>query len=97
MKKLAIIIAFGAFTLLEVQASPVLLEERVSQVLQDKIEILPEDLPQAVKDSIEEGETTKDLTIYKAYQLTDDEGNVIYKVKFGEGEDIITKNYDAEG
>jgi len=99
MKKLTLIIAFGVFAIVavNVQASPTLIEEQTIQVLQDKVEISPEDLPQAIKDAIAENDEIKDLTISKAYQLTDDEGNVIYKVKFVDGENTITKKYDAEG
>ncbi len=97
MKKLALIFAFGVFTAAGVQALPLATPAAIVQVAQDKVEISPEDLPQAVKDAIAESEETKDLTISKAYQKTDEEGKVIYKVKFGTEEDGITKKYDAEG
>ncbi|MDN3668317.1 hypothetical protein QWY93_03110 [Echinicola jeungdonensis] len=97
MKKLVLIFAFGVFTAAGVQALPVNESPAFVQTVQDKVEISPEDLPQAVKDTIGESEETKELTISKAYQITDDEGKVIYKVKFGTEEEGITKKYDAEG
>ncbi len=99
MKKIALIIALGAFTVAGVQAIENM-ETSVAvyqELAQDKAEIKPEDLPQAVKDTILESEDTKDLVISKAYQITDEEGNVHYKVVFGEDEDAVTKKYDAEG
>ncbi len=97
MKKLALILALGVLTATGVQALPLTSPTAILQVAQDKVEISPEDLPQAVKDTIAESEETKDLTISKAYQKTDEEGKVTYKVKFGSEEDGITKKYDAEG
>ncbi|MBD8487742.1 hypothetical protein IFO69_03170 [Echinicola sp. CAU 1574] len=97
MKKLALIFALCAFTVAGAQASVLMPQLNVTKVIQDKIEIAPEDLPQAIKDTIVENDETKDLTISNAYQLTDAEGNVTYKVKFGMEEESITKEYDAEG
>lgn len=99
MKKIVLIIALGAFTIAGVQAIGNIdpSETMYVELAQDKAEIAPEDLPQPVKDTIEEGEDTRYLEISKAYQSTDEEGNVHYKVVFGEGDDAITKKYDAEG
>ncbi|QDH79421.1 hypothetical protein FKX85_10395 [Echinicola soli] len=97
MKRVAFIIALGALVSLGVEASEGISPKGSIVHLQDRIEIAPEDLPQAIKDTIDEKSETKDLTISKAYQVTDEEGNVIYEVKFGTGEQSITKKYDAEG
>ncbi|GGF18034.1 hypothetical protein [Echinicola rosea] len=97
MKRVAFIIALGMMMSLEVKASVAISSEGSIVHLQDSLEIAPEDLPQAIKDTIDEKSETKDLTISKAYQVTDEEGNVIYKVKFGTGEQSIEKKYDAEG
>ena len=87
----------GAMVSFGVKASEPLSPEGPIVHLQDSIEIAPEDLPQAIKDTIDEKSDTKDLTISKAYQVTDKEGNVIYKVKFGVGSQSIERKYDAEG
>ncbi len=98
MKKIALIFALGAFTFAGIQAAPVVKSNvALVQEVQDENEIKPEDLPQAVKDTIAEKEETKDQTIAKAYQITDEQGNVEYKVVFGTEEEGFSKKYDAEG
>ncbi|MDN3670518.1 hypothetical protein QWY93_14440 [Echinicola jeungdonensis] len=98
MKKIALIFALGVFSFAGIQAAPVVNSNfTVVQEIQDENEIAPEDLPQAVKDTIAEKDETKDQTIAKAFQLTDEAGNVEYKVVFGTEEEGLSKKYDAEG
>ncbi|GAB3664962.1 hypothetical protein GCM10028791_40670 [Echinicola sediminis] len=97
MKKLALVFAFGVVTFAGVQAAPQISNTMVEQTLQGKVEIQPEDLPQAVKETILDSEETKTLPISKAYQVTDAEGEVTYEVTFGIEEEATTKTYDAEG
>ncbi|WP_186756187.1 hypothetical protein [Echinicola salinicaeni] len=97
MKKYVFILAIGMLISSGLQAMEILPTVNVELSDQDKVEILPEDLPQPVKDAIADSDETKDWTISKVYQMTDDEGSVIYKVMFGEGEESITKKYNAEG
>ncbi|AWW31608.1 hypothetical protein DN752_16580 [Echinicola strongylocentroti] len=97
MKKVAFIIALSVLLAHGVKAAEAISPKGQVVTLQDRIEIAAEDLPQAIKDTIDEKSETKDLTISKAYQVTDEEGNVIYEVKFGTGERSIEKKYDAEG
>lgn len=97
MKKFAFIIVIGMLMSSGLQAMDIFPASNVELSAQDKVEISPEDLPQPVKDAIADSDETKDWTISKVYQMTDDEGSVIYKVMFGEGEDSVTKKYNAEG
>lgn len=97
MKKFAFIIVIGMLMSSGLQAMDFFTASVVELTDQDKVEISPEDLPQAVKDAISDSDETKDWTISKVYQMTDDEGSVIYKVMFGEGEDSVAKKYNAEG
>ncbi|WP_215223080.1 hypothetical protein [Echinicola shivajiensis] len=97
MKKFAFIIVIGMLMASGLQAMDIFPASTVELSAQDKVEISPEDLPQPVKDAIADSDETKDWTISKVYQMTDDEGSVIYKVTFGEGEDSVTKKYNAQG
>ncbi|UCS95479.1 hypothetical protein KZP23_10915 [Echinicola marina] len=97
MKKYVFILAIGMLMSTGLQAMELFPTSAMELSAQDKVEIAPEDLPQPVKDAIADSDETKDWTISKVYQMTDDEGSVIYKVIFGEGEESITKKYDAEG
>jgi len=97
MKKLALVFALGTFVFAGVQAAPQISNTEIVQSQQGKVEIEPEDLPQAVKDTILDSEETKSLPISNAYQVTDAEGEVTYEVVFGVEEESITKTYDSEG
>lgn len=97
MKKVAFIIAMCFCAAMGVKASATEVTKVEIHKVQDKIEIAASDLPQVVKDAIEEDSETKDLSISNAYQVTDQNGEVTYEVKFGTGEQSITNTYDAEG
>lgn len=62
-----------------------------------RVEIVPEDLPQKVKESILDDEELKAMPITKAFKVTDMDGTVTYEAHFGMEEETIVKKYDDEG
>jgi len=100
MKKLMLVIAMGSFGFANVQATTSPLSyTSVEQAYQDdKVEINEADLPQPVKDAIQNDFEVKGLEISKAYQVTK-ENKLYYKIKFSGGTpgEEITRKYDATG
>ena len=100
MKKMMLILAMGMFGFATTQAmaspfAPISVEKLYQD---DKAEIDPADLPQAVKDAIENDTQLSNLEITKAFQVT--KGNeLFYKVKFDGGlfGEEITKKFSASG
>ncbi len=66
------------------------------EIIQDRIKINPEDLPEPVKKAIAENEEVNHLQISQAFKVTDDD-KVHYVVTFGLENESITKKYDSEG
>lgn len=100
MKKMMLILAMGAFGFASTQAmasplAPISVERYYQD---DKVEIDEADLPQAVKDAIDNNTQLADLEISKAYQVTKD-NELFYKVKFDGGVfgEEITKKFNAAG
>ncbi|MDN3690102.1 hypothetical protein [Cyclobacterium jeungdonense] len=74
------------------------LQNEGTDLVQETTKIDPETLPEKVKETIQNDETVKDLTISEAHQVMKD-GEVVYKIKFAgtnPGEEL-TKKYDAMG
>ena len=63
----------------------------------DKVKVDPENLPVLVKETIAEDTETANLTITEAWQNTDKEGAIYYKVKFDKAGEEWVKKYDANG
>src|SRR5690554_7930463 len=98
MKKMMLILAMGAFGFATTQAmaspmTPISVEKYYQD---DKVEIDAADLPQAVKDAIENDTQLSNLEISEAYQVTKD-NELFYKVKFDGGVfgEEITKKFNA--
>ncbi|WP_200974304.1 hypothetical protein [Echinicola sp. 20G] len=98
MKKIAFVFAFSAFTLLAAKATPLSPNNDSFSVFQDdKKEIDAEDLPKAVKKTILESKETKAVPIYKAYECSNPDNTITYKISFGLEEPEFSKTYDTEG
>ncbi|MBD8490295.1 hypothetical protein IFO69_16200 [Echinicola sp. CAU 1574] len=98
MKKIAFVFAFSAFTILTAKAAPLSPINGSYALFQDnKKEIDAEDLPKAVKKTILESKETKAVPIYKAYELTNPDSTITYKISFGLEEPEFSKTYDEEG
>ena len=66
--------------------------------LEDKVKIEPNDLPDAVKNSIIGDETTNKFPVTEAWKVTLSEGVFHYIVTFENGtEEKLSKKYDEEG
>ncbi|GGF20526.1 hypothetical protein GCM10011339_05700 [Echinicola rosea] len=63
----------------------------------NRVEIVPEDLPLKVKEAILDDEELKTMPITKAFKVTDMDGSVTYEAHFGMEEETIVKKYDEEG
>lgn len=64
--------------------------------VQDVVRVVPELLPQAIRDSINQDPVDKDAEITSADQMSKG-GNLIYKVNFHKGEETWSKTYDVNG
>lgn len=100
MRKMMLILAMGAFGFATTQAmaSPMIPISVEKYYQDDKVEIDAADLPQAVKDAIENDTQLSNLEISEAYQVTKD-NELFYKVKFDGGVfgEEITKKFNAAG
>lgn len=98
MKKLALVFALYSFALVGANAHSISNKTLIISTLQDnKNEIEPQDLPKAVKETILSKEKTKSLPIYKAYEITDTSGAIIYEISFGLEKIEFTKKYSKKG
>ncbi|WP_162633154.1 hypothetical protein [Echinicola strongylocentroti] len=98
MKKLALIFAMGAMMSFGTVNSPSAILHAQTTIHQDnRVEIVPEDLPQKVKEAILDDEELKTMPITKAYKVTDMDGSITYEAHFGMEEETIVKKYDEEG
>jgi len=64
--------------------------------VQDVIRVVPELLPQAIRDSINMHPVDKNAEITSADQMSKN-GNLVYKVNFLKDEETWSKTYDVEG
>jgi hypothetical protein len=98
MKKGLLVLALCAFafTGLQAQTTPPM-EEQQTEISQDRVRVAPDDLPQAVRNSISEKEDVRDLRIAEAYQITNEEGELHYEVHFDKEGERVSKKYDAQG
>ena len=64
--------------------------------VQDVVRVVPELLPQAIRDSINNHPVDKDAELTSAEQLSQD-GHLRYRVNFLKNEKTWSKTYDAEG
>jgi hypothetical protein len=98
MKKTAMIIACLFLGVSLSQAMPPINDPAVGtfELMQDKVKINPEDLPEPVKKAIAENDEVNHLQVSQAYKVTDDD-KVYYEVTFGLENESITKKYDSEG
>jgi antitoxin component YwqK of YwqJK toxin-antitoxin module len=83
-------------------AAPELLQKNVTPmdqtIIQEKVKIEAEALPEAIKKVIAENEELKALPIAEAFQITQLDGKFQFEVIFDNGtEEKITKKYDQEG
>ncbi|MBT0813078.1 hypothetical protein KIH41_17450 [Litoribacter ruber] len=95
MKKLMLICALGTFGFASVNAAtvPVL---NSTEIYQETTRVAPENLPQPVKDAIDNDMEDKDARIVSANQRTKD-GQMMYEVTFQKEDKTWTKKYDAQG
>ncbi|MDN3690103.1 hypothetical protein [Cyclobacterium jeungdonense] len=97
MKKLMLslaVVSLFAITGINAQTLP----NEATDFTQETTKIDPETLPEKVKETIQNDETVKDLTISEAHQVME-EAEVYYMIKFestNPGEEL-TKKYDAMG
>jgi len=97
MKKLMLICALGTFGMASVQAAPLGLQENPVEIFQQETtRVAPENLPQPVRDAIENHTEDKDARIVSANQRTQD-GQMMYEVTFQKDDRTWTKKYDAQG
>lgn len=98
MKKLLLVFAISAFSLLGLQAQTVPpTTTATEQTSQDRVKISPNDIPQAVKTTIADKADTQDLRITEAYQVTNADGDLHYEVHFDKNGEVLTKKYNAAG
>jgi uncharacterized membrane protein YkoI len=96
MKKLMLICALGAFGFATVNAAPVVVNDATEIFQQETTRVAPENLPQPVRDAIENDTEDKDARIVSANQRTKD-GQMMYEVTFQKDDRTYTKKYDAQG
>lgn len=63
---------------------------------QERVEIKPEDLPEAVRNTLA-GDSYKDWTVSKAFSVTDDKGAHYYEVALAKGQETSTVKLDKDG
>ncbi|MBS9524889.1 hypothetical protein KIH41_11735 [Litoribacter ruber] len=98
MKKGLLVLALCGFAFVGVQAQTTTPPtEPQTEINQDRVKIAPDDLPQAVRNSISEKDDVRDLRITEAYQVTNMEGELHYEVHFDKAGEAVTKKYDAQG
>ncbi|WP_215226230.1 hypothetical protein [Echinicola shivajiensis] len=98
MKKLALVFALNTFALIGADADSISNKTPIIHLLQNKKnEIEPQDLPKAVKETILSKEKTKSLPIYKAYEISNSSGDIIYEISFGLEKIEFTKKYNKKG
>jgi hemolysin activation/secretion protein len=68
-----------------------------SQQEEEAIQIDPMQLPQPVKDSIQNNSEIATLDISEAWQVVKDDGTPYFKVKFDNGGEEMVKKFDADG
>lgn len=67
-----------------------------SQQQQEKVEVAPKDLPEAVRTALT-SDTYTGWEISKAYQVTGENNNRYYQIDLTKGEETMSVNLDAEG
>ncbi len=63
---------------------------------QDKVEVKPEDLPEAVKTTLA-SEPYNEWKVEKAYAVTTEDGKSYYEINLSKGEETATVNLDKDG
>lgn len=72
--------------------------EKSQDLLQEKVKIDPDSLPDPVKIAISRDETINTLPVEEAWKITLPEDQFHYAVSFDNGtEEKLTKKYDAQG
>jgi len=97
MKKILLVFAISAFSLVGLHAQTTPPATAVEQTSQDRVKISPNDIPQAVKTTISDKADTKDLRITEAYQITNAEGELHYEVHFDKEGEVVSKKYNTSG
>jgi hypothetical protein len=101
MKTLMLALAIGGgmcFAIAQTQAE-VAIAEAVEFTFQEKTKIDPENLPEKVKEAIQNDAAIRSSQITEAHQVMED-NQVFYVVKFdrdAEGNEKITKKFDVTG
>ncbi|PRY87415.1 hypothetical protein [Mongoliibacter ruber] len=72
-------------------------QERQEKQDKDKVKIEKDKLPQRVQDAIKNDRQTGEATIKEAWQMTGDDGQVYYAIKFDHNGNEMSKKYDAMG
>ena len=92
------LLAFGlATTPLFAQTTEQISESTEISLTQDKVKLDPENLPQAVKESIANDDRLNSLQITEAWQVNDEDGSMHYHLKFDDAGDEVEKKYNAQG
>jgi hypothetical protein len=63
----------------------------------EKTKIDKENLPEAVKETLKNDETTRDAEVKEAWQVRGDDGKMFYAIKFDHNGTEISKKYDTTG
>jgi len=97
MKRICLLLTLIIFTI-----SPGLAQQKTTlppnqkSGVQDIIRVVPELLPQAIRDSIDHHPVDKNAELTSAEEISKD-GNLVYKVYFLKDEKTWSKTYDIEG
>jgi hypothetical protein len=85
------LVSFGV-----VQANTGAEQSSISQRLQDKVAVKPEDLPEAVKTTLA-GDVYKDWEVTGAFLVTKEDKTQYYEIAVKMGEQTATVNLDKDG
>lgn len=92
------LLAFGLSTApLLAQSSEIVTESTEIAIVQDKVKLEPENLPESIKESIANDDKVAALQITEAWQVHEEDGSMHFHIKFDDAGEEIEKKYNAEG
>ncbi len=66
-------------------------------LIQDKVKVEVDRLPEQIKESIANDDRVGALQVTEAWQVTDEDGSMHYLIKFDDAGEEVEKKYNAQG
>ena len=97
MKKLTTSVIFYALLLFTaVQANALTISKPATNIIQEKVAVKPEDLPEAVKTTLA-SDAYAGLQVVSAFLITKEDNSQFFEISLKKGEETLKLNLDKDG